>query len=117
MVRLGYMTLFLFLGIHTLLAEDMQLQKNCLACHGQQQIPSYLIYKRYLAKYSTPKRMEDAIYGYLKAPQKKRSIMPPQFFLKFPMKEPIGDDERELRENIRAYLKHYDIKKRLILKR
>jgi len=95
--------------------QEVALQVNCLNCHQQQQIPSNLIYKRYLMKYSTEKRMEDAMFAYLKNPSKIFSIMPAPFFLKFPMKEKTELDERTLRSHIQAYLKKYDIKKRLIL--
>jgi len=91
------------------------LERVCLSCHQEQQIPSDLIYRRYLMKYSTPSRMESAMLAYLKDPKKEYSIMPPQFFLKFPMKKPIKMNERELRHYIEAYLKRFDVKKRLIL--
>ncbi len=89
------------------------LQKSCLACHEKEQIPSELIYKRYLLKYSTPKNIEEAMLRYLKSPTKTTSIMPPQFFLKFPMKTEIGLDDDTLRVNIELYMKKFDIKKRL----
>jgi len=42
--------------------------------------------------------------------------MPPQFFLKFPMKEPLNIDNVELHHNITAYINRYDIKKKLHVK-
>jgi hypothetical protein len=41
--------------------------------------------------------------------------MPPQFFLKFPMKPPLDLDDERLRREIEAYLKMFDIRKRLRL--
>ena len=97
------------------LQNDNALQLNCLNCHQDQQIPSSLIYKRYLMKYSTEKRMEDAMFAYLKNPSKPFSIMPAPFFLKFPMKEKIELDDVTLRKNIKSYLDTFDIKKKLVL--
>ena len=91
------------------------LDKNCLACHQKQQIPSTLIYRRYLMKYSTSAEIEEAIFRYLKNPKKENSIMPPQFFLKFPMKEKVELEDVTLKRNIRAYLKKFDVKQFLIL--
>ncbi len=90
-------------------------KSECLACHKREQIPSELIYKRYLLKYSTQKNIEQMMFEYLKNPDKKSSIMPPQFFLKFPMKERVDLDDDTLRENIKLYIKKFDIKNRLTL--
>ena len=96
-------------------ADDTVLKKRCLACHIEQKIPSDLIYRRYLMRYSTPDRIEKAMLAYLRSPQRTHSIMPPQFFLKFPMKPPTTLDEERLKEAIRAYISTYDIRKRLRL--
>ena len=94
--------------------EDNQLlQKECLQCHIEQQIPSELVYRRYLMKYSTFERMEKAIFSYMKDPDPKHSIMPPQFFLKFPMKEKSTLDNDTLQQMIKRYLNSFDIKKKL----
>ncbi len=107
------------LGVFTVAAESEEMPKTlqdaCLACHIRQQVPSELIYRRYLMKYSTNERMEEAMLAYLKKPEKKRSIMPRQFFLKFPMKEALQRDEKVLRKEIRAYLERFDVKKKLLL--
>ncbi len=97
------------------LDDKKQLQKECLQCHTAQQIPNDLIYRRYLMKYSTFERMEGAIYAYIKNPDQKHSIMPSQFFLKFPMKEPRTMNEQTLHTLINQYLYTFDIKKKLVL--
>ena len=98
-------------------STEVELKKACLSCHKEQQIPSDLIYRRYLMKYSTTERIEKAMFTYLKEPLHERSIMPPQFFLKFPMKPPMNMDDETLKREIRAYMKQFDIKKRLILEK
>ncbi len=106
---------FLFLVIVFSLRADLDMA--CLSCHKQQQIPSELIYKRYLMNYSTSKYIEEAMFSYLKKPSKESSIMPPQFFLKFPMKKASKLSDEDLRKEIKAYIKRFDIKKKLILNR
>ena len=95
---------------------DVNLEQNCLQCHKEQQIPSGLIYKRYLMKYSTPDRIENAMFAYIKNPSPAHSIMPPQFFLKFPMKPPMHLDDEIIHRDIQAYIEKFDVKKRLILR-
>jgi hypothetical protein len=96
-------------------SQEQSLQNACLSCHQQQQIPSSLIYRRYLMRYSTSTRMEEAIFSYLKHPLKEHSIMPSAFFLKFPMKKKTTLDDSSLHRYIKVFLETFDIKKRLLL--
>ncbi len=119
---MGKVTIILMCMSFTLNAEllhneEQKLEENCLSCHKQQQIPSSLIYKRYLMKYSVKERIEDAMFFYLKDPKKSISIMPTQFFLKFPMKEKMTLDDIKLKKAIQAYLEKYDIRKKLVLEK
>lgn len=95
--------------------DKEQLQKECLQCHVEQQIPSDLVYRRYLMKYSTSERIQKAIFAYMKNPDQKHSIMPPQFFLKFAMKEATTLDDDMLQKIIQSYLNTFDVKKKLVL--
>jgi hypothetical protein len=112
-VLLGFLNLCLFAD--ELSISEQSFTNSCISCHQQQQIPSSLIYKRYLMKYSTDVRMEEAMFKYLKDPKKESSIMPVPFFLKFPMKDKVEMDDLNLHKNIRVYLDTFDIKKKLIL--
>ena len=109
--------LSLFVCANTDTQIDKSIDKTCLSCHIQQQIPNGLIYRRYLMQYSTDRRMEEAIFKYLKNPSKETSIMPPQFFLKFPMKEKLQLDDRKLHDSIKKYLKKFDIKEHIIIEK
>jgi len=91
------------------------LQKMCLQCHIEEQIPSSLIYRKYLMRYSTPERIERAMFHYLKQPLKSDSIMPLQFFFKFPMKEKMVMDDATLKKYIHLYREAFDVKKMLRL--
>lgn len=91
------------------------LENSCLSCHKTQQIPNTMVYKRYLIKYSISSEIEEAMLAYMLNPQKETSIMPPQFFLKFPMKEKRVIDEQSLRKNIKQFIKKFDIKQNLVL--
>ena len=116
MVKLFLMTITLFLTLSNAKEPSTLLQKNCLTCHVQQQIPSELIYRRYLMKYSTHKSIKKQLLSYLKTPSPQISIMPKQFFLKFPQKEPLDLNETILEQSIEAYLDYFDVRDRLSLK-
>ena len=91
------------------------LQQNCLKCHTGQKIPSELVYRRYLMKFSTKERIKESLLSYLKNPKKENSIMPQQFFLKFPQKEALDLNDTVLEESVRAYLDFFDIKYKIKL--
>ena len=99
----------------TIFANNSLAKKNCLSCHQKEQIPSHLIYKRYLLKYSTKNRMKKVMLKYAKNPTKKGSIMPTPFFFKFPMKRKLNLDSETLKKSIDDYLDYFDVKKRLVL--
>jgi hypothetical protein len=96
---------------------ETELKQKCLSCHKVEQIPDKLINKRYLIKYSTNKKIEEMMFNYLQDPKQEKSIMPQPFFLKFPrcQKSPMDDDM--LSKHIKAYVKFFDIKKRLTIEK
>ena len=48
-----------FLVVGTLIVNANSLDTNCLNCHKQNKLPTKLMYKRYLMKYSTQKNIKD----------------------------------------------------------
>ena len=95
--------------------ENKELKKNCINCHVKQKIPSELVYRRYLRKYSTHTAIRKILFLYLQNPNRKESIMPKQFFLKFPEKKALDLNETTLKESIDAYLNYFDVKRKLVL--
>ena len=107
----------IFFSTSVLAKEPSELlKKNCLVCHTKQKIPSELIYRRYLMQYSIHLTIKERLLMYLKAPSKETSIMPKQFFLKFPEKKALDLNETVLEKSIDAYLDYFDVKKKLSLK-
>ncbi len=91
------------------------LERECLQCHKEQKIPSEATYRRYLRKYSSKATIKEKMLVYLKAPTVEQSIMPPQFFSKFTIKEVSQLKEDELRKRIDDYIDYFDINKKLFL--
>ncbi len=94
---------------------EHSLERNCLACHEAQQIPSEMIYSRYLMRYSSKKTIKAKMFAYLRHPSVKASIMPPPFFRKFPIKQATTLDDKRLKELIEAYIAHYDVDGKIII--
>jgi len=111
LLALGIMHSFTF--IYAKESSQNELQQKCLACHRYHQIPSEMIYRRYLMRYSSKKIIKEKMFRYLKQPNKKNSIMPPPFFKKFPPKKPTKLDDATLSRMIKSYIQHYDISKKL----
>jgi len=97
------------------LKKGERLEIQCLACHREQKLPDNLIYRRYLLKYSSARRIERALITYLQSPSRAQSIMPREFFLRFPFKAPSPLSESALRAAVRAYMERFDVKRRLRL--
>ena len=96
---------------------DPVLEANCLGCHREQKLPDNLIYRRYLLRYSSPERIETALIAYLRHPDKSHSIMPSEFFLRFPLKYPLKIEDAVLRESVQKYLEYFDVRRRLQLEK
>jgi len=87
--------------------------KNCLNCHNQQKIPSQLIYKRYLLEYSSDRIIKEKMIEYLINPILDNSIMPRQFFLKFPMKDKLDITRDELKIGVDRFIDKFRLKIRI----
>jgi hypothetical protein len=104
-------------AIIVIYADGNGLDDTCLQCHQKNRVPDSIIYRRYLQTYGTSERMAAAMRTYLQTPDKSRSIMPPQFFYKFPMKPKRAYEPETLERLIRAYIERFDVRKRLRLKK
>jgi hypothetical protein len=89
------------------------LDDNCLNCHNHQKIPSQLIYKKYLIEYSSKKIIKRRMMKYLLNPRLDISIMPQQFFLKFPMKDRLDITKEELEMDVDKFIDKFGLKIRI----
>ena len=100
---------FLILTLLPISIYANSFEKNCLSCHFQEIQLERFIYK-YTLKYSSQKRIEDAIFNYLKNPTQDSSIMPFGFINRFGIKEKSTLGNIELKKAINEYYKKYNIK-------
>ncbi|MEA3456617.1 MAG: hypothetical protein U9R26_08925 [Campylobacterota bacterium] len=95
--------------------RDSALERECFQCHKEQKIPSAATYRRYLLKYSSKETIREMMFAYLKTPAVESSIMPPQFFSKFTIKEVSQLKDEALRKRIDEYIDYFDINKKLFI--
>ncbi len=112
-----YISLFILFTTLLLSKQPINkpLQKDCLACHIKYSIPSEMIYRRYLMKYSSKDRIRQKIFEYIKNPNQEKSIMPKPFFLKFKMKESSLLNDIRIKEQIDSFILYYDVKERFFV--
>jgi hypothetical protein len=109
--------LFFLIAIFSLQGSDKtappELERECLRCHTAQKIPSEAIYRRYLLKYSSKEMIRGKMFSFLRSPSVKKSIMPPQFFSKFPLTGRSELNDESLRQRIDEYVDYFDVNPRL----
>ncbi len=102
-------------AIFTISSALDDFESLCLSCHEKQGIPTEALYKRYLLKHSSDRRIEAAMVEYLEKPVITKSIMPPRFINKFGIKESSQLSEVELKKYVRILIERYNIRDRLSL--
>ena len=89
-----------------------EFDKNCLNCHGED-FKFHIIMKKYTLKYSSEKRIKEAIYEYLKDPAAERSILPAEYINRFGIKEKSDLDDKTLRKMIDIYYERFNLQSKL----
>ena len=92
-----------------------ELNRNCLACHEVQRVPSEMIYRRYLLRYSSKRVIRQKMVDYLLSPSVDRSIMPKPFFGKFPIKKASTLRKKRLEALVKAYIEHFDLAQKPVI--
>lgn len=99
--------LAIVLLISTFLSAN-EFEKNCTICHTN---PTQLkmIMSRYTLKFSSEKRIKDAMFNYLRNPSKELSSMPLGFLSRFNIKEKSTLSDEELKKSIDIYYERFNL--------
>lgn len=101
----------LFILFCTLLNAS-EFDKYCLNCHGGD-FKFHVIMKKYTLKYSSEKRIKEAIFAYLKEPTAEKSILPLEYIKRFGIKEKSSLDDATLKRMIDIYYKEFGLQPKL----
>jgi len=83
-------------------------ERNCQSCHHNN-TQLKMIMSRYTLKFSSEKRIKEAIFTYLKNPSRELSSMPLGFLSRFDIKEKTKLSDEELKEAINIYYKNFNL--------
>lgn len=83
--------------------------KNCIECHQRDRQLNMFI-NRYTLKYSSPRRIKEAIFRYIKNPTSKTSVMPRGFLNRWGLKKKSFLSDIEIKKSIDDYYKRYNIR-------
>ena len=84
-------------------------KKNCISCHKDIPVSIDKYFYRYLLKYSSEKSVKEAMFKYLKNPNKDTTIMPEAFIKRFGIKNKIKLSEEQLQEALDIYWEKYKV--------
>jgi len=87
-------------------------EQNCLSCHSKD-FKFAMMMKKYTQKYSSEKRIKEAIFEYLKEPSALKAILPYEYINRFGIKEKSNLDDKTLREMIDIYYEMFNIKSKI----
>ena len=84
-------------------------QENCLKCHNKDDLTLFI--KEYTLKYSSKKRIKNALFYFLKQPTSSIPLMSFDFIRKRGYKTKSNLDDMMLKKAINIYYEQYNIKR------
>lgn len=82
---------------------------NCKSCHANN-LQLTMIMSRYTLKFSSEKRIKEAMKNFLKQPSREKSTMPLGFLSRFNIKEVTTLNNEELDLALDIYYKQFNLK-------
>ena len=82
---------------------------NCVSCHNKLPVSIDKYFYRYLLKHSSQREVKKAMYDYLKAPSKERSVMGESFINRFGVKKKSSLSNRKLKKALNQYWERYKV--------
>ncbi|MGE0738184.1 hypothetical protein [Sulfurimonas sp.] len=101
----------LALSLVTLLSAS-SFEENCLNCHSRD-FKFAMMMKKYTQKYSSERKIKEAIFEYLKNPSADKSVLPYEYINRFGVKEKTTLDDATLREMIDVYYQMFNMKEKI----
>ena len=101
--------LILCLSLLLLNAKDDIYINTCVKCHKKIPVSIDKYFYRYLLKYSSERRVKEAMAEYLKNPSKETTIMPKAFIKRFGVKKKTKLDEKDLQKALDIYWEKYKV--------
>lgn len=107
--KLTGLCFIVLLAFGDLFAGDDIFEKNCVACHKGQAVSLENLFYRYLLKYSSEKRVKEALMDYMKNPDYFKSVMPQGYINRYGIKIPSKLKDEDLKKAIDMYWEKYKL--------
>ncbi len=94
----------------TVFASDMNVyERNCVECHKKLPVSLDKFFFNYLLKYSSERRVKQALRNYLKHPRKKASLATEELVARYGLMPKTTLSDKELKEAIDIYWEKYKV--------
>lgn len=100
--------------LYTSLSHAQQtFQNSCVACHETINLSLEKLYFRYVVRYSSANRIEEAMTNYLLDPKANLSVLTPNALTRWGVKKAYEGNQESLRALLKVYIAQYEVKGRL----
>jgi len=83
--------------------------RNCVACHRKLPVTLENFFFNYLLKYSSERRVKEALYSFIKHPTKKKALASEELITQYGLMPKSRLSDTDLRKAIDAYWETYKV--------
>jgi hypothetical protein len=84
-------------------------EKNCVACHKKLPVTLENFFFNYLLKYSSERKVKEALYSFIKNPTKKKALASEELIKRYGLMPKTRLNDTELRKAIDTYWETYKV--------
>ncbi|WP_457597561.1 hypothetical protein [Hydrogenimonas sp.] len=84
-------------------------EKNCVACHRKLPVSLENLFFNYLLKYSSERRVKEALRSFMKHPTKKKALASEELITRYGLMPKSGLSDTDLRKAIDYYWETYKV--------
>ncbi len=107
---MGRMIVTILLITASVWASDVNIyERNCVKCHQNLPVSLDKFFFNYLLKYSSERRVKQALRNYLKHPRKKASLATEELVMRYGLMPKTTMNDEELRKAIDIYWDKYKV--------
>jgi hypothetical protein len=84
-------------------------ERNCVACHKKLPVTLENFFFNYLLKYSSERKVKEALYAFLKHPTKKKALASEELIQRYGLMPATRLNDTDLRKAIDTYWETYKV--------
>ena len=108
--RFSFFVMVLSLSLHAADAEARKIyRQNCVECHRRLPVTLDKFFFNYLLKYSSERRVKEALYKFIKNPTKKKALASEELINEYGLMPKTTLSDTNLRRAIDVYWEKYKV--------